>query len=157
VKCVLYVQHTCSDMTSPTHPTFPLSSNVSPSLLPNNPDMSPPPLSSDHDTSSMTTSTNTNNGRKKRKCTSKPRSNRSHTFSFFYEDEKDAQIVYCKICSENLPENQKPYPYSRKGGNTSNLINHLRDKHDITKDNYLEFLDDNSEVYGSFLRLGNWQ
>src|SRR5439155_14795896 len=132
-------------MTSPTHPsTVPLYSNVSPSPLPNHSDTSF--LSSEQDTSSVTTSTNASSGRKKRKCTSKPRSNRSHTSLFFCEDENDAQIAYCKICYQNLPDNKKPYPYSKKGGNTSNLVNHLRDKHEIAKSNYLEFLDDNDEV-----------
>ncbi|PKC55755.1 hypothetical protein RhiirA1_429428, partial [Rhizophagus irregularis] len=41
--------------------------------------------------------------------------------------------------------NQNPYPYSHKGGNTSNLIAHLCDKHGIIKENYTEYLDVNNE------------
>ena len=40
----------------------------------------------------------------------------------------------------------KPYTYTRKGGNTTSMINHLRDKHNITKDNYTRYLDEHSEV-----------
>ncbi|CAJ0825785.1 7795_t:CDS:2 [Entrophospora sp. SA101] len=40
---------------------------------------------------------------------------------------------------------QKPYAYSRKGGNTTNLIVHLRDKHKITKENYFQFLDNSNQ------------
>ena|SRR5688572_3352277 len=70
------------------------------------------------------------------------RKNRSHT-SFFFRVEGD--LAYCKICELNT--NKKAYGYSRKGGNTSNLINHLRDKHNITKDNYSEYLDEREEVF----------
>ena len=38
---------------------------------------------------------------------------------------------------------KKPYAYTR---NTSSMIAHLRDKHDITKDNYTQYLDEHSEV-----------
>ena len=41
---------------------------------------------------------------------------------------------------------KKPYAYTRKGGNTSSMIAYLRDKHDITKDNYTQYLDEHSEV-----------
>src|SRR5437763_5297129 len=40
---------------------------------------------------------------------------------FFRIDEANSEIVYCKICEHNLfGTRQKPYPYTRKGGNTSN-------------------------------------
>lgn len=75
------------------------------------------------------------------------RSNRSHTTYFFRFNSNDSSIVYCKICEINLAgTRQKPYAYNRKGGNTTNLIHHLREKHDITKENYLEFLDEYNEV-----------
>jgi len=73
------------------------------------------------------------------------RKNRSHT-SFFFRVEGD--LAYCKICELNYADtNIKAYGYSRKGGNTSNLIIHLRDKHNITKDNYSEYLDEREEVF----------
>jgi hypothetical protein len=46
--------------------------------------------------------------------------------------------------------NKKVYSYSQKGGNTTNLISHLRDKHHITKDNYLEYLDEHEEVFNFY-------
>lgn len=70
------------------------------------------------------------------------RRNRSHT-AFFFRIEED--FAYCQICEKDT--NKIAYGYVRKGGNTSNLISHLRDKHNITKDNYLEFLDEDEEVY----------
>jgi len=76
------------------------------------------------------------------------RSNKSHTSFFFRTDEISSDIVYCKICEQNLiGTNQKPYPYTRKGGSTSNMMIHLRDKHGIIKDNYTEYLDNNREVW----------
>src|SRR6266498_1380182 len=70
------------------------------------------------------------------------RSNRSHTSYFFHKDSNNDQIAYCIICERNLSDtNRKPYPYSRKGGSTSNLSCHLRDKHSITRYNYLDYLD----------------
>ncbi|CAJ0830078.1 287_t:CDS:2 [Entrophospora sp. SA101] len=45
----------------------------------------------------------------------------------------------------NTGARQKPYAYSRKGGNTTNLIVHLRDKHKITKENYFQFLDNSNQ------------
>jgi hypothetical protein len=75
------------------------------------------------------------------------RSNQSHTTFFFSIDESNSEIAYCKVCERNLAgTNLKPYPYSRKGGNTSNMIAHLRDKHGISKDNYKEYLDEHREV-----------
>ncbi|PKY58306.1 hypothetical protein RhiirA4_412068 [Rhizophagus irregularis] len=65
-----------------------------------------------------------------------------HTSFFFRTDESNFEIAYCKICER---ANQNPYPYSHKGGNTSNLIAHLRDKHGIIKENYTEYLDVNNE------------
>ncbi|CAB5213019.1 unnamed protein product [Rhizophagus irregularis] len=56
------------------------------------------------------------------------------------------EFAYCKICELNyINTNKQVYSYSRKGGNTTNLINHLKDKHGITKDNYLEYLDESEE------------
>jgi BED zinc finger len=72
------------------------------------------------------------------------RSNRSHTTYFFHKDSNNNEIAYCILCERKLAK--KPYPYSRKGGSTSNLSCHLRDKHNITKYNYLEYLDANDEV-----------
>lgn len=73
------------------------------------------------------------------------RKNRSHTTFFF---RVDGDLAYCKICELNLANtNKKAYGYSRKGGNTTNLIAHLRDKHNITKDNYSEYLDEHEEVF----------
>ena len=73
------------------------------------------------------------------------RKNRSHT-SFFFRIEED--LAYCKICELNYADtNRKAYGYNRKGGNTSNLINHLRNKHDISKENYSEYLDEHEEVF----------
>ncbi|CAG8581658.1 1881_t:CDS:2 [Cetraspora pellucida] len=40
---------------------------------------------------------------------------------------------------------QTPYPYTHKGGNTSNMIAYLHDKHNIIKDNYTDFLDKHNE------------
>ena len=66
---------------------------------------------------------------------------------FFRIDEANSEIVYCKICEHNLfGTRQKPYPYTHKGGNTSNMIAHLRDKHHITKNNYSQHLDEHREV-----------
>ncbi|GET51787.1 hypothetical protein GLOIN_2v1788091 [Rhizophagus irregularis DAOM 181602=DAOM 197198] len=56
------------------------------------------------------------------------------------------EFAYCKICELNyVNTNKQVYGYSWKSGNTTNLINHLRDKHEITKDNYLEYLDESEE------------
>jgi hypothetical protein len=89
--------------------------------------------------------------RKKRRTTTdttKTRNNQSHTSYFFRLDPVDPSITYCKICADNLAGTQKkPYPYHRKGGNTTNLINHLRDKHNISKNNYLNYLGVNNEVH----------
>jgi BED zinc finger len=82
-----------------------------------------------------------------RRITKTNRSNQSHTTFFFSIDESNAEIAYCKVCERNFAgTNLKPYPYSRKGGNTSNMIAHLRDKHGINKDNYTEYLDEHQEV-----------
>ena len=83
----------------------------------------------------------------RRQKTNVIRSNKSHTAFFFRIDESNSEIVYCKICERNFAgTRQKPYPYSRKGENTSNMIGHLRDKHGIIKDNYMEYLDEHQEV-----------
>ena len=70
------------------------------------------------------------------------RKNHSYTLFFF---RVRGDLSYCKICEANT--NKKAFGYSRKGGNTSNLITHLREKHDITKDNYSEYLDQHEEVF----------
>lgn len=72
------------------------------------------------------------------------RANKSHTSYFFHKDPDDIEIAYCIICERN--PNTTAYPYSRKGGSTSNMSNHLRDKHGITRFNYSEYLDGNNEV-----------
>ena len=97
------------------------------------------------------------NERKKRKnnsgeavaTTSKPvdRINKSHTTYFFHKDSDNNEIAYCVLCERKLTGTDKnSYLYSRKEGSTSNLTSHLRDKHGITKFNYLEYLDTNNEV-----------
>ncbi|GBC17180.2 zinc finger BED domain-containing protein 1-like [Rhizophagus irregularis DAOM 181602=DAOM 197198] len=61
-------------------------------------------------------------------------------------DENDSDLVYCKICEYDLSGSyRKPYAYTRKGGNTSSMIAHLRDKHGITKDNFTNYLDEYRE------------
>jgi hypothetical protein len=72
------------------------------------------------------------------------RANQSHTSYFFHKDPRNNEIAYCIICKRN--PGTKAYPYSRKGGSTSNMSNHLRDKHSISKYNYLDYLDGNDEV-----------
>ncbi|PKC60142.1 hypothetical protein RhiirA1_399412, partial [Rhizophagus irregularis] len=75
---------------------------------------------------------------------SSTRKNRSHTIFFF---RVDGDFAYCKICESNFANtNKRAYGYSQKGGNTTNLIAHLRDKHNITKDNYSEYLDEHEEA-----------
>ena len=76
------------------------------------------------------------------------RTNRSHTAYFFQIEKENPNIAYCKICETNFAgTNKAAYGYNRKGGNTTNLITHLRDKHNITKENYLEFLDDEEVIF----------
>ncbi|CAG8577004.1 6422_t:CDS:2 [Cetraspora pellucida] len=70
------------------------------------------------------------------------RKNKSHTVYFFRKDPNNYDIAYCIICEQN---NQKSYPYSRKGGSTSNLFGHLRDKHSITAHNYRNYLNANNK------------
>ncbi|GBB87462.1 hypothetical protein RclHR1_13930003 [Rhizophagus clarus] len=66
---------------------------------------------------------------------------------FFHIDENDSELMYCKICEYELSGlHKKPYAYTRKGGNTSSMISHLRDKHGIMKDNFTDFLDEHREV-----------
>ena len=65
----------------------------------------------------------------------------------FFIDNNDSTLVYCKICEHNLSGIcQKPYSYTHKSRNISNMIAHLRDKHNITKDNYTQYLDEYKEV-----------
>ena len=104
-------------------------------------------------TRSSTSISITSTDRRKRKRavldieTQNNRSNKSHTTYFFRKDTDNHEVTYCIICERKLVgTNKKPYPYSRKGGSTSNLSSHLRDKHGISKYNYLEYLDSNNEV-----------
>lgn len=109
---------------------------------------------SDSETETITDSTSTsfarNNQHQTLSAPSTPSiwSNRSHTTYFFRTDVDNPNICYCKICETNFAgTNKTAHGYSRKGGNTSNLIGHLRDKHNINKDNYLGFLDEQEEVF----------
>jgi len=84
--------------------------------------------------------------RKKRKPSDNltaERINKSHTNYFFRRDTNDDRIAYCIICERT---NGKAYPYSRRGGSTTNLSGHLQEKHRITRNNYLEYLDESNEV-----------
>ena len=72
------------------------------------------------------------------------RANKSHTSYFFVKDPSDNDIAYCIFCVRD--PDIDAYPYSRKGGSTSNMSNHLRERHRVTKFNYLEYLDANHEV-----------
>jgi len=104
---------------------------------------------SDSETETINDTDTTKSGatKKKQRQTSSTRSNQSHTFFFFRVEADDPSIAYCKICEIKFEgTNKTAYGYNRKGGNTSNLIAHLRDKHHITKDNYLEFLDEQEMV-----------
>ena len=87
--------------------------------------------------------------RSKRSVNVGTRSNKSHTAYFFHIDENNSEIAYCKICESNL--DGKAYPYSRKGGNTSTLIAHLREKHNITKNNFTEYLDEILKRYDTVI------
>lgn len=101
---------------------------------------------------SASVSLNPLKNRKKRKnnlgkSIRKDRVNKSHTAYFFRKDPNNNDIAYCKICEQNLAgTNKRSYPYSCKGGTTSNISNHLRDKHGITSHNYQDYLDTNQEV-----------
>ena len=107
-----------------------------------------PSSSSDEEDSNTTLSTQSSKSQKKQKSNKTVnRKNQSHTSFFFRIDEQDSEIVYCRICELNHFRTSKtPYPYTRKGENTSNMIAHLRDRHDITKSNYTEYLDNNKQV-----------
>ncbi|CAG8471974.1 11262_t:CDS:2 [Cetraspora pellucida] len=98
--------------------------------------MSFPPFSDAEESTATpsTASTTSTTSRKKRKANAE------------IAHKSNSDLVYCKICECNLAGfRQKPYPYTRKGGNTSNMISHLRDKHNITKDNYTDHLDEHNE------------
>ncbi len=110
-----------------------------------------PSFASDTDEDSSTTpstrSTSSNIRKKWKSKVTAERSNKSHTSYFFRIDESNSELAYCKIYELNLSGTQKkPYAYTRRGGNTSSMIAHLRDKHGITKDNYAQYLDEHSEV-----------
>ncbi len=65
------------------------------------------------------------------------RSNKSFTNYFFLRNPEDDDKAYCIICKWNLTRtNKKPYPYSQKRGITTNLTNHLWNKHDIVSYNF---------------------
>jgi len=106
------------------------------------------PFPSDTEDDSQTIQSTPSTDRKKWKANVKVnRSNKSHTTFFFRIDENNSEVVYCKVCERNFSgTHQTPYPYSRKGGNTSNLIGHLRDRHNIIKSNYTEYLNEHQEV-----------
>ncbi|CAG8637674.1 15757_t:CDS:1 [Cetraspora pellucida] len=113
------------------------------------------PSFSDNEESNVTpstASTSSTTSRKKRKANAKVvHSNKSHTSFFFSIDKDNAELAHCKIYMCNFAGSwQTPYPYTRKGSNTSNMIAHLRDKHNITKDNYTDHLDEHNEVYTIF-------
>ncbi len=98
-------------------------------------------------TPSMRSAQSKNNRQKQKSNVLTNRSNQSHTYFFFRIDDNNPELVYCKICELNLKDtNKKPYAYTRKGGNTTSMINHLRDKHNITKDSYTRYLDEHNEV-----------
>ena len=91
--------------------------------------------------------TQLNNSQKKWKSnTTANHSNKSFTSYFFRKDEDNFKIVYCQICENNLSGCEKPYPYTRKGGNTTIMINYLQDKHNVIKDNYTQYLNENGRV-----------
>ncbi|CAG8461934.1 28550_t:CDS:2 [Racocetra persica] len=74
------------------------------------------------------------------------RTNASYTRFFFEDNKKDNQIKYCKICVKKYEETRtKPYPYSKSGGSTGHLTYHLRERHNITANNYKEHLDSSQE------------
>ncbi|CAG8733577.1 25989_t:CDS:2, partial [Gigaspora rosea] len=72
-------------------------------------------------------------------------------------EESDPDTAYCKICEINLEGTGKAaYSYCRKDGNTTNLIAHLRNRHHITKKNYLQFLDENQQPHSNQLQITNY-
>ena len=79
------------------------------------------------DTDDNSNTTQSNNSQKKRKSNvTADRSNKSHTSFFFRKDEDNPDLAYCQICEFNFSgTREKPYAYSRKGGNTTSIINHL--------------------------------
>ncbi|CAG8637563.1 13446_t:CDS:2, partial [Cetraspora pellucida] len=75
------------------------------------------------------------------------RANASYTNFFFEDDKVDNTIRYCKICVKELERSQQsPYPYTKSGGSTGNLTQHLRDKHNITTKNYKNYLDSEKKL-----------
>ncbi|CAG8625069.1 28234_t:CDS:2, partial [Racocetra persica] len=83
--------------------------------------------------------------RKKRKITTAVQS----TLSVASDDEIDNTIVYCRLCTQELDEldriQAQPYPYSKSGNSTGNLVKHLCERHNITSKNYKRYLDDNKQ------------
>ncbi|CAG8613319.1 17172_t:CDS:2, partial [Cetraspora pellucida] len=80
---------------------------------------------------------------------STPRVNASFTRFFYQDDETDNTIAYCRLCTQELDEldgiQAQPYPYSKSGNSTGNLVKHLRERHNITSKNYKRYLDDNEQ------------
>ena len=79
---------------------------------------------SDSETETISDDTDLTSGStKKNQHQASTRSNRSHTTYFFRVSD---ELAYCKICESNFAgTNQAAYGYSRKGGNTTNLLAHL--------------------------------
>ncbi|CAG8588136.1 5785_t:CDS:2 [Cetraspora pellucida] len=74
------------------------------------------------------------------------RTNASYTRFFFEDNKKYDQIKYYKICvKEYKGTHIKPYPYSKSGGSIGHLTYHLRERHNITANNYKEHLDSSQE------------
>ncbi|CAG8519579.1 1268_t:CDS:2 [Cetraspora pellucida] len=73
------------------------------------------------------------------------------------KNENNSDFAYCKICELNLVgSQQKLYLYTCKGNNTSNMIAHLRDKHNIIKDNYTDYLDEHNELKCDQTKVTNY-
>ena len=74
-------------------------------------------------------------------------SNQSFTFYFFWKDNDNSKLVYCKICEQNLVgTHKKLYAYIYKSENTTSMINHLWEKHNVTRDNYKQYLDEHKKI-----------
>ncbi|CAG8645813.1 7941_t:CDS:2 [Cetraspora pellucida] len=112
--------------------------------------MSSPPFSDaeESNVTPSTTSTSSIISRKKRKANAETsHSNKSYISYFFHIDKNNVELTYYKICVHNLAgSRQPPYPYTYKGGNTSNMIAYLHNKHKIIKDNYTDYLDEHNKL-----------
>src|SRR6266487_1103526 len=90
------------------------------------------PTLSDSETETITSASgSTKKNQRQTPSTPSSRSNRSncsHTTFFFRVEADNPNICYCKLCEIDLiGTNKTAHGYNRKGGNTSNLIAHLRD------------------------------